>query len=126
MNDPGDAARRQTARAALRLNDADLVAQCEIEFFTAGGPGGQHRNKTESAVRLRHVPTQVVASATERRSQAQNRGVALERLRAALKELSFEPKVRRQTKPTRSSKRRRLDAKKRQGTQKALRRGDDW
>jgi protein subunit release factor B len=75
---------RLAARRALALPGPALLAQCEETFFTAGGPGGQHRNKTESGVRLVHPPTGVVVTATERRSQAQNRGEALVRLRERL------------------------------------------
>ena len=117
---------RANARRALLLNDEALVAECNEEFYVAGGPGGQHRNKTESAVRLRHRPTDVCVTATERRSQAQNRGMAVERLRAQLATLSIEPKTRKKTRPSRGSKRRRLESKKRQGEKKASRKGSDW
>jgi protein subunit release factor B len=92
------------------------------EFFIAGGPGGQHRNKTESGVRLTHPPTELSVTATERRSQLQNRGVALERLREALKALTFVPKVRKPTKPSQGSQRRRLESKKKTSAKKSLRR----
>jgi protein subunit release factor B len=117
-----DEATRAAARRALALPEAALAAECEETFFTAGGPGGQHRNKTESGVRLVHGPTGVVVSATERRSQAQNRGAALERLRARLEVLARRPKPRRATKPTRGSKERRLTEKRRRGERKADRR----
>jgi protein subunit release factor B len=114
---------RAAARRALALPDAALLAECEETFFTAGGPGGQHRNKTESGVRLVHLPTGTAVTATERRSQAQNRGAALERLRERLTLLARRPKPRRPTKPTRGSKERRLSEKKRHGERKASRRG---
>ena len=97
-----------------------------MEFYVGGGPGGQHRNKTASAVRLVHPPTGVTVTASERRSQAQNRGAALERLRARLGQLSYVAPKRRPTRPTRGSKERRLAGKKHQSQRKALRRpGDD-
>src|SRR5207248_4404380 len=105
--------RRLAARRALSLPQEALLAECEEEFFTAGGPGGQHRNKTESGVRLTHRPTEVSVTATERRSQAQNRSAALERLREVLAELSYVAPPRRPTKPTRGSQRRRLEEKRR-------------
>jgi ribosome-associated protein len=117
-------ARRLAASAALRLDDAALLAQCDEEFFVAGGPGGQHRNKTASGVRLTHRPTELSVTATERRSQAQNRSAALSRLRAGLEQLSFVPRERRPTRPGRAAKQRRLDAKKHQGSKKAQRRGE--
>jgi protein subunit release factor A len=113
---------RAAARRALALPDAALAAECEETFFTASGPGGQHRNKTESGVRLAHAPTGVVVTATERRSQAQNRGAALARLRARLEALARKPKPRRPTKPTRGSRERRLAEKRRQGARKSERR----
>ncbi len=116
-----DEAIRAAARRALSLPDAALAAECEETFFTAGGPGGQHRNKTESGVRLAHRPTGVVVSATERRSQARNRGAALDRLRARLELLARRPTPRRATKPTRGSRERRLAEKRRRGARKAER-----
>jgi protein subunit release factor B len=114
---------RAAARRALALPDAGLLAECEETFFTAGGPGGQHRNKTESGVRLVHPATGVVVTATERRSQAQNRGEAIVRLRERLTALARRPKPRRETKPTRGSKERRLAEKRKRGERKAARRG---
>jgi protein subunit release factor B len=114
---------RAAARRAAALPDEALAAECDETFFTAGGPGGQHRNKTESGVRLAHRPTGVVVTATERRSQAQNRAAAVERLRARLGLLGHRDKPRRATKPTRGSKERRLSEKRRRGERKATRRG---
>ena len=68
----------------LTLSDGELLAQCRFERFRVSGPGGQHRNKTDSAVRLTHEPTGVVGFASERRSQHQNRAVALNRLRRGI------------------------------------------
>ncbi|QDE81272.1 peptide chain release factor family protein [Myxococcus xanthus] len=113
--------RRQAALDALKLDDQSLLKACEVDYFIASGPGGQHRNTTASGVRLTHAPTELSVSATERRSQVQNKGVALERLREGLKVLTFVPKVRRATKPTAGSKRRRLEGKKRTSEKKALR-----
>ncbi len=116
---------RAAARRAVSLPDEALLGECEETFFVAGGPGGQHRNKTESGVRLVHRPTGVLVTATERRSQAQNRGTALERLRERLAPLAVRPKVRRATRPTRGAKERRIAEKKRRGEKKAQRRGWD-
>ena len=116
---------RAAARRAVALPEAALLAECDEAFFTAGGPGGQHRNKTESGVRLTHRPTGVTVSATERRSQAQNRGEALARLRERLAAMGVEPKVRRPTRPTRGSRERRLGEKRHRAAIKATRRGDE-
>jgi len=64
--------------------DEKLLAECTVETYRASGPGGQHRNKTDSAVRLTHRPTGVVVTATERRSQHENRCRAIARLRKAI------------------------------------------
>jgi hypothetical protein len=61
-----------------------LLEQCELRTQRRSGPGGQHRNKTSSGVFLLHRPTEIVAEATERRSQAENRQIALDRLRLRL------------------------------------------
>lgn len=65
----------------LALSDADLLRQCDVDTFRASGPGGQKRNKTDSAVRLRHRATGLVGQAVESRSQHENRARALRRLR---------------------------------------------
>ena len=68
----------------LALSDAELLAQCRFDRFRVSGPGGQHRNRRDTAVRLVHSPSGVSAQASERRSQAQNRQTALARLRRAI------------------------------------------
>lgn len=68
----------------LALDDADLLAQCRVDTFRVSGPGGQHRNKNDTAVRLTHLPTGVVAQATEERSQHRNKAAAIGRLREAV------------------------------------------
>jgi len=67
-----------------RLSDEQLVKKCEIQFGRAGGPGGQHRNKVETAVTITHQPSGLKGSAVERRSQQENRKIALFRLRLIL------------------------------------------
>ena len=62
----------------------ELLTQCDLRTQRRSGPGGQHRNKTSSGVFLVHRETGVVSEATERRSQADNRRVALNRLRLKL------------------------------------------
>ena len=66
------------------LDDSDLLRDCDETRTRRSGPGGQHRNKVETAVILVHRPTRIGAEASERRSQAQNRTVALARLRLRL------------------------------------------
>ena len=66
------------------LSTENLLKSCSIHFQRRSGPGGQNRNKVETAVILIHVPTQIRAEANERRSQAENKTVALFRLRLKL------------------------------------------
>ena len=71
-------------RQLLELADNELLRQCKVDRFRASGPGGQKRNKTESAVRLRHEASGLSAIAVESRSQHDNRQSALRRLRALI------------------------------------------
>mmetsp|Transcript_14998 Transcript_14998/g.51523 ORF Transcript_14998/g.51523 Transcript_14998/m.51523 type:complete len:324 (-) Transcript_14998:10-981(-) len=68
----------------LRLSDEDLLKQCRVDTRRDSGPGGQHRNKVESAVRITHLPTGVISNAAEDRSQIRNKGVAIKRLRKTI------------------------------------------
>ena len=68
----------------LLASDDALIAQSEVDRYRASGPGGQHRNKTESAVRLRHKLTGVTAIGEDSRSQAENKVHAVRRLRSAI------------------------------------------
>ncbi len=86
--------------------------EIRVEFYKSSGPGGQHRNVTESAVRIRHLPTGIVVCAAESRSQARNRETAMNRLRLALDRLERKAKRRVPTKIPRSAVEKRLSDKK--------------
>lgn len=73
------------------LGEQDLLRSCDVERGRSGGPGGQHRNKVETAVLITHRPTGLVGRATERRSAEVNRRVALRRLRLLLATEHREP-----------------------------------
>jgi len=125
-NSPAPPDLRVLAARSAQLTDEELEGECELEVFTGSGPGGQHRNKSETAVRLRHKPTGLLAAATERRSQLQNRGAALGRLRAKLVALAHVPKKRKPTRPSAGAKRRRLEGKRQQAEKKRERsRGEE-
>jgi protein subunit release factor B len=106
---------------------ASLERDCDLEFFVAGGPGGQHRNKVETGVRLTHRPSGMVVTATERRSQSANRDAAYERMAAKLDQAQRVRKPRRVTKPTAASQQKRLQEKRAQSALKRTRtrRADD-
>lgn len=98
-----------------------LERDCDLEFFIASGPGGQHRNKVETGARLLHRPTGITVTATERRSQFANREAAFERMRARLEDLQRVQVPRKRTRPTAASRERRLTGKRREGARKKLR-----
>ena len=127
--------------------------ELEWKFIRSSGPGGQNVNKVASAAQLRFLlPLNTSLTATVRnrlrrlagqkliddgsilfksmseRSQEQNRRAALERLEALIRAALVEPKIRKKTRPTKGSKERRIDSKKRRGATKQQRAGKshDW
>ena len=101
--------------------DDDLLRQCEIETFRSSGPGGQHVNKTESAVRLRHLPSGVVVTSQQERSQHRNKALCLQRLRKKVAQLNYRPAKRVLTLVPRSARNRTLEEKARRSQIKRLR-----
>jgi ribosome-associated protein len=131
----------------LTIPDEELV----FEAIRAQGAGGQHVNKSSTAIQLRYDITNgtlpepyrtrllalrdrritkdgvIVIKAQQHRSQEQNRNEALARLRELIESVLHTPKTRRATRPTRSAAQRRINAKKRRGEIKKLRQNpDDW
>lgn len=105
----------------LPESDEDLLRQCEVETFRSSGPGGQHVNKTESAVRLRHVPSGVVVTSRQERSQHRNKAICLQRLRKKIEQLSHRPATRIPTRVSRSARKHTLEEKVRRSEIKRLR-----
>ncbi len=106
---------------SFSLDPGVVARQVRTETFRAGGPGGQHLHKTESAVRLTHVPTGIAVTVSDTRSQARNRALALERLIARLRRRASVQKPRIATRRTAASVRRRLDQKRLKARAKGLR-----
>lgn len=93
----------------------------KVEYFRGSGPGGQHRNTSETGVRITHLPTGTVALATESRSRHRNLQQAMQRLEEKLAARRRRRRRRIPTRPTKASVRRRLEKKKQQGEKKKSR-----
>ena len=119
------------------------LAEVELRASRSSGPGGQHANVTASRIEavfdvaasrvlsdeqkrrvMARAGPRIVAVAQDARSQARNRELALERLRSRLESALHVPRSRRATKPTRASRERRLESKRRRAQTKRGRRGD--
>ncbi len=92
-----------------------LERETDVSFQRRGGPGGQHQNKVETAVRLHHRPSGIRVVSSRHRSQSRNRDAAFERLAERLRLLNHRPKRRVATRPSRAARRRRLENKRQRG-----------
>ena len=108
-----------------RMDDAQIVRDCEVRAFHASGPGGQGVNTADSAVRMRHVPTGIVVVSREERSQLRNRERCIEKIREICRRRGRPPRPRKKTAVSAAQKRRRLEAKRARGKVKELRRRVD-
>ena len=93
-------------------SDNDLLLECKVETFRSGGKGGQHANKTESAVRLTHLKSGVKVVCQKERSQYLNKKQCLKELRVRLIKINYKTTKRRLTRPTKKSIEKRLTTKK--------------
>lgn len=105
----------------LPKSDEKLLEECDVDTFRSRGKGGQHVNKTESAVRIRHRPSGIVVSCQRERSQYRNKMLCLRNLREKFKELNKKTAKRIKTRIPSSVKQKLLDAKVRHGKKKKLR-----
>lgn len=106
-----------------RANDIRrLRREVRIERRRASGPGGQHVNKTESAVRVTHLPTGLVAVAADTPSQIRNLSIALQRLSDKIAAHNRVVRPRKATKPSRAAQARRLQIKRQRAATKVTRR----
>jgi peptide chain release factor 2 len=101
-------------------NDA-LLDECDVETLSGNTKGGQRANKVETAVRLTHRPSGTVVNERSSRSQFRNKALAVQELRRRLEEATAPRKAREKTRPTKASKRRRLEAKRQRAEKKKLR-----
>ena len=100
---------------------ATLEKEVLIEPYRAPGPGGQRKNRKETAIRLTHPPSGIIVVASERRSQAQNREIAFDRLIKKLAHLNRPRKRRVPTRPSAGAIRRQKEAKEKLSQKKRLR-----
>ncbi len=102
--------------------DEGLLAECDVETLRAGTKGGQRANKVETGVRLTHRPSGLRVTSRATPSQFRNKAMAVEELRRRLVEQNRPVVPRTATKPTKASRRRRVEAKKQRSQTKSLRR----
>lgn len=102
-------------------SDEDLIEECVVYTFRSSGKGGQHVNVTESAVRLKHLPSGIVVTSQQERSQYKNKRICLQKLREAVKKQNYRKPKRVPTKMPRSIRAKNLEKKAKTSAKKRLR-----
>ena len=105
----------------LPESDEELLKECSVDTFRSSGPGGQHVNKTESAVRITHLPSGIVVTSRAERSQHRNKARCLAELRRRVARLNYRPAKRVPTRASKAAKNRTLEGKARRARVKKLR-----
>lgn len=111
-----------TIQVTMKPEDKKLLEQCEVQAFKASGKGGQHVQKTDSAVRLIHRPSGIRVTSQQERSQYLNKKICLEKLRKKLREMAKKRKRRIPTSIPRGAKEAALKEKKVHSEKKKRRR----
>ena len=106
-------------------SDEALLSECKVETFRSSGKGGQHANKTESAVRLTHIKSGIQVTCQDERSQHLNKIKCVKQLRLRIKKSNYKPPKRIRTKPTKGSIEKRLLTKKHNSEKKKSRKKPD-
>jgi len=99
--------------------------ELEISYYRSSGPGGQRKNRRDTAVRIRHIPTGITVIATESRYQSRNVKLAMERLREKLEAQNYKPPPRIATKIPGAVQKKRLFIKKKRSSVKNMRKAPD-
>ena len=111
---------RENNLSFIHIPDSDdtLLSECKVETFRSSGKGGQHANKTESAVRLTHIKSGIQVMCQDERSQYLNKIKCIKELRLRIEKNNYIPPKRIRTKPTKGSIERRLLTKKHKSEKK--------
>jgi|688.fasta_scaffold47935_7 protein subunit release factor B len=112
----------QPPKIFLPASDEELQAECSFQTYRASGPGGQHLNVTESAVRLIHLPTGLTVTSQKERSQILNKKDCLKKLRQLVAKMNYRKPKRIPTRMPAAQKRKILEKKAKHSQKKTLRR----